>query len=320
MLGRILLILILLLICGCGAKQFDLPSQSKSFSQNVTYNNKVDIILMVDNSSSMVQYQDKFAEQVPNMVTSLNKLSMDYHIAIVSSDMRDGMGSGGKFIGNPSFLTSKTSNLTTLLAQRVKLGQLGSDLERGIDSVKAVLDADYLSSEGRGFLRPEAYLATIYLTNEDDWGLTKVDDMIAFMDVVKPKLADGRRGWISNFIGVTSVNGNCATNPDLKEPGLKYMQLSDASGGLKESICLSGLGKAVENVKIRIVQILSDFKLGRKPIETSLKVFVNGKEVPNGNVNGWQYIPEGYIIRFYGEAIPGAFDTISVDFKPADAT
>ena len=78
----------LLLLSACNKQQFVVPEESKSFEQAVTYNNKVDIVLMVDNSSSMDIYQNKLANQVPEMLSALDQVGMDYQIVVVTTDMR----------------------------------------------------------------------------------------------------------------------------------------------------------------------------------------------------------------------------------------
>jgi hypothetical protein len=104
-----------------------------------------------------------------------------------------------------------------------------------------------------------------------------------------------------------------------KEPGLKWIDLANASGGLVQPICDTTLAKAVENIRQRIVQVMTDFHIGRKPLLDTIVVKINGQLVPQSSTNGWEYIETGYLIRFHGSAIPGATDKISIDFKPAEA-
>lgn len=307
---------------GCSKQQYSLPDESIDFGQSVTYNNKVDVVIMVDNSSSMIQYQNKFANEVPGMLNSLNALGMDYRIVVVTSDMRSG-GSGGQFVGSPRVLKKGDSNLSGVLSARVKQGQSGSDLERGLQSIVSVLSPDYLANDGVGFFREDALLAIIAVSNEDDYSSGSVADYAEFLEELKPKFKGTTQAWLVNFIGVPNLESSCTTAPtpggEFREPGSRWIELAGLSGGRVEAICDSTLANAVDNVRKRIVQVLTDFHLGRKPKVETIKVRVNGVEVPKSNVNGWDYIAEGYIVRFYGSAVPGADDKISVDFTPAEA-
>ena len=47
---NVLLFVSTILIFGCGKKTFEVPPTSADIVQGITYNSKVDILLMVDNS------------------------------------------------------------------------------------------------------------------------------------------------------------------------------------------------------------------------------------------------------------------------------
>lgn len=177
----------LLLLSACNKQQFVVPEESKSFEQAVTYNNKVDIVLMVDNSSSMDIYQNKLANQVPEMLSALDQVGMDYQIVVVTTDMRS-TGNGGKFTSTPRVLTNGSANLAAALTARVKQGTGGSDLERGLLSIKTALSPAYLNSAGRGFLRNDALLAVIVLSNEDDRSDGDLQEYKTFFEQLKPNM------------------------------------------------------------------------------------------------------------------------------------
>lgn len=304
---------------GCTQQDFGLPDSSQEFAATVTYNNKVDIVFMVDNSSSMTQYQNKFATEVPAMISALNRLGLDYHIAVVTSDMRSA-GNGGRFIGSPKFLTPGSSSLVSALQSRINVGQNGSDLERGLESLKAVMQPSYLTGEGAGFFRDDALLAMIVLTNEDDYSSESTASLKSFFDALKPPFKGTTKAWILNFIGVVTIGGECNTTADFKEAGLRYMELADYTGGIKESVCKSTLATAVSNVRARIVEILSEYHLDRVPNLATIQVRINGALVPQNATNGWTYHADGNLIRFHGTAQPGANDGVRVDYTPAEGT
>ena len=306
-------------LVACSKPQFGLPSQSQQFAASVKYNNKVDIVLMMDNSSSMVQYQNKFSSQVPEMINNLNSTGLDYHIAVVTTDMRTG-GNGGKFIGSPSYLTNSSPNLVASLQNHVAVGQLGSDLERGLDSVRAAMQPSYLAGPGAGFLRDDALLAIVIMTNEDDYSADSTATYESFFDQLKPNFNNSTKGWLLNFVGVVSLTAACSTTADYKEPGLRYMELADYTGGVKASVCDSSLATAVSNVHIRIVEILSQYPLKSVPNLSTISVTLNGNSVPEDATNGWTYDPVANTIHFHGTYQPGVSDHIQVDYKPATGT
>lgn len=308
-----------LILTACQNQNFDLPPSTLEYGQVVTYNRKVDILIMVDNSSSMLQYQNKFSTQVPEMIARLNAIGMDYQIGVTTSDMR-ASGTGGQLFGNPKFITKNTPNGVAILQNMIRVGESGSDLERGISSVYQLLQPGYLAGEGAGFIRQDALLGLVFLTNEDDYSQNAVADYKAYFDSIKPLYKGNQRGWIANFIGVVSIDGECQTTPDFKEAGLRYMSLVTSSGGVKESICRSSLSNAIKSIGARIEQVLTEFYLQRKPVLDTITVTVGGKAILEDPVNGWTYHEDGNFIRMHGTSIPGENQSVVIDFQPLEAT
>ncbi len=306
--------LVSLSLGACSKQSYSLPETTEEHSQSITYNNKVDVILMVDNSSSMSTYQDRLAAQATKMLTALNTYGMDYQIVVITTDV--GGNTGSKFVGTPKILTRATTNLNSVLTARIKQGNGGSDLERGLQSIEQALQNE------TGFIRSDALLAVLALSNEDDYSSFDVNHYLQFFNTLKPKFNGTTQAWLMNFIGVPSLSSNCTTALDgiYKEPGLRWIELANASGGLVAPICETDLGAAVGNIRQRIVEVLTEFPLSRKPLIETIVVKVNGNVIPQNNDNGWEYIEEGYRIRLHGSAVPtSSADKISIDFKPAEA-
>lgn len=313
------------IICGtlmaCSNPKFGLPEKQDSFSQSVAYNNKVDILWIIDNSASMLQPQRNLSSQLSSLVGTLNSLKMDYHMAVVTTSLGGANPDGGKFLGSPKYVTSTTPDLVNNLASRMVTGESGSNNERGLESMSVALSPSYLANEGKGFLRNDALLVVIALSDEDDKSAVSnpVNYYTGFLDALKAPWIDGSRSWMFNFIGVLANSSACSTFSNYAEPGLIYMDLVKKTRGTMESICNNNLSSAVSNIRARIYQILTDFKLSGKPLVETIVVKINGADVPRNSSNGWDYIAETNSIRFYGSAVPAADASIKVDFKPAEA-
>jgi len=162
----------------------------------------VDILFMIDNSSSMTSMQQKLLAQIPMFLDTLQSAERplsDFHIAIVSSDMgapgdatvsigctregdqgvfqnqprggcQGGLEPGATYISNVGGVANYTGQLTDVLACITPLGAKGCGFEHQLASVVRALGADgQPAPEGNaGFLRQDAELAIFLLTNEDD--------------------------------------------------------------------------------------------------------------------------------------------------------
>jgi hypothetical protein len=172
---------------------------------SATANRQLDLLFMVDNSSSMEAAQVNLAANLPSFMNVLKGLPgglPDLHIGVVTSDMGAGSGtitgcmgngdngtfqhaptgscttttlnSGATFIsdtGGASPVTNFTgSDITAVFQCIVEVGSNGCGFEHQLASVARALGADGSPppAENAGFLRPNAYLAIVLVTNEDD--------------------------------------------------------------------------------------------------------------------------------------------------------
>jgi hypothetical protein len=169
------------------------------FNQKI--NNQIDILFMIDNSSSMSPMQQKLYDQLPSFMQVLQDLptAPSLHVAVVSSDMGapsdttigcTQYGDQGQFQSQPrgtctdttlapgaTFISDEdlTPNYTNPDISKVFqciafLGDQGCGFEHQLASIDRALGADGAAAPGTNaqFLRHDAYLGIVILTNEDD--------------------------------------------------------------------------------------------------------------------------------------------------------
>ena len=179
-----------------------------SFTQQQTLNNEIDLLFMIDNSSSMTEMQQKLYLQLPTFMNVLQSLPNppSLHIAVVSSDMGAPGDStaaimctkGGDqgqfqsmprgdctattitardtFISDADNMPNYTDAISKVFQCIALLGDKGCGFENQLASIDRALGAENLQqgqtpnppSTNVGFLRPEAYLGIVILTDEDD--------------------------------------------------------------------------------------------------------------------------------------------------------
>jgi hypothetical protein len=162
-----------------------------------TVNNDIDIVFMIDNSGSMEREQENLRRNFPAFTRVLKNLPQglpNVHIGVVSSNLGTGRfrnvrgcgtpGDMGRFQNAPragnctgprdSYISAigSTQNFNGDIDQVFSciapLGITGCGFEHQLQSVRVALDPDLMPPENRGFLREEAVLAIILLTDEDD--------------------------------------------------------------------------------------------------------------------------------------------------------
>ena len=173
---------------------------------HASINRNVDILFLIDDSSSMKLAQDNLLRDFPTFMTRLQDPPglPNLHMAVISSDMGAGDGSiagcdstGGQAGDLPVHAARRVHDheprsrrhvhpgyrrrhATTRQRSRTcstciaALGEAGCGFEHQFAAILRALGADGRAApaENQGFLRPDAYLAIIMLTNEDDCSAT----------------------------------------------------------------------------------------------------------------------------------------------------
>ena len=168
----------------------------------VVSNRNFDLLFLIDDSSSMRLAQANLERSFPAFMTRLRTAPLglpNIHVAVISSDMGAGDGSvascdttGGKqgifqytprgtctatglqagstYISDIGGTRNYTGNLENVFTCIAALGETGCGFEHQFAAVLRSLGADGRAApaENQGFLRPDAYLGVIMITNEDD--------------------------------------------------------------------------------------------------------------------------------------------------------
>lgn len=301
----------------CNKQSFEQPPVVQALGQKVTYNNQADVLFVIDTKESMSAVQKGLADQIPAFVDSLNKTGLDYQIAVSTMDMSGG-GEQGKFIGSPAIVNAMTPKLATVLQNRIYIGEYDwKPMTRGLEAVKNGLTGlNSSSGPNAGFMRPNALLVLIFLSNRDDRSVPVSGGYSAFFDQIRPPLPYGDRSWIAQFMGVLPDDPNCKTSAwGYAEPGVNFIDFVKASGGSYESICDGDMRRALTNVRARVLEKMTAFPLGAKAAPESIKVTINGRPVANDPVNGWTFDSTNNTLHLHGSAIPDVTDDVRVDFQ-----
>lgn len=316
--GAVVLAIAALITLGCNKQtNFAIAPAEQNFGQEATYNTEVDVLFIVDNSDSMAPRQQAMANGTASFISALNQTGLNYRIAVTTTDM-DSTGEKGRFVaqsGTPTVLTATTPNLVNILSQRFMVGAAGSRVEQGLAAVKAATSEPNLTGGNIGFLRKNSLLAVVILSDEDDQSPSI--DYKAYLNTIKPPLRSGAASWLVNYIGIVQGDPACTSAEwQYFSPGVKYMNLAKASGGIQESICRTDLSKAATNMHARLMEVITEYFLDNTPNVSTIVVTVDGVMVPNSATNGWTYHSDTNSIRFHGSAIPLPAQKIKVAFDP----
>lgn len=329
--------------CEKSGGSFSLAADSSQFQQSAIFTpRKLDVLFVVDNSGSMKTSQSNLAQNFPSFINYFKDRGYDFKIAVTTTDafygdqfINDGCSlcnveqtqfqasadvSGGVPI---RVIDNNTPNLETIFSANVQVGILGSGDERAFSSFKAALN----SPLNTGFHRSSAYLSVIIVSDSDDFSadtidleedynfpsLHPVENYVQYLKTFTAGLPS--TDFSVSTIGVLDVACKNLLNKE-KKIAHRYMALSDATGGTKNSLC-SSFDTVLNNISAQIAgNVQAQFQLDRTPVVSSIRVIINDQLVPQDAVNGWTYDPATKIVTVHGTYSPESGASIIINFDP----
>ena len=273
-----------------------MPVVTEYFTQDQNAN-KVDILIIDDNSESMESKQRKMGEKFTNFISGIKDL--DYQIGITTTDLSGPAPTGSGFATDGRLVTYKGSTVniltpTTPDADKLFLNTIKRDETIGCGSrtrfpycpssneqpLKAIIMAiDERFKANNGFFRDGADLAVVVLSDEDelsDGRSSAATKPYEVTDAFRAVYADRKRMMVH---GVIIVPGDQAClNEQIRTVGIGYFgthvsDLARATGGRTYSICDKDYGKNLSSISRDVRKLVATFELLYEP-KDPLKVSV----------------------------------------------
>jgi hypothetical protein len=132
----------------------------------------IDVLAVVDDSCSMGEEQGALVAYMPFFINVLINYGMDFQIGVLRGDLSANVP--GLLVGNPPWVDLMTPDPINEFQNRVlSLGSSGAgSCESGLAAVWDALHDPLISNENAGFLRDDAGLAILVVSDEDDQAAT----------------------------------------------------------------------------------------------------------------------------------------------------
>ena len=270
-------------------------------AQAPTRSDKLDIVLIIDNSGSMEADRQKLAEKLGNFVTDLEASGLDWQMCHTTTQIIKKVGIGAYYLnkralqwdapGSPRILdTNTSSNLDQVFRDSLDAIQDGtrfdgSGNEQGIRSFYTFVQ----NNDNANCFRTDAALASIVLSDEDEAstgrsnydGLNFKSEPRNLMDMIRDKWGP-ELPYTNHSIVIRSNDPVCWQTQDNEASdidaryGKVYEELSNSSGGIIGDICADSYSDQLTGIKDRIDYTLDAISLVCDPVAGSLVVNVNG--------------------------------------------
>lgn len=268
---------------------------------------KVDLLFVIDDSGSMGDEQQALADNFKAFMAYANEQQVDYHIAVTTTDT-DASGAKGRFVpldgSRPRVLTPRTPDVEAVFAANVKVGTNGSATERGSHAAYLALAPDLLANHNQGFLRDDALLSVIIVSDEFDSSHFDVNFYHNYFINIK----GARRANLFSLSVIVLKNDD------------RYVELARRTGGIVGDIAtttwaedLSQLGSLAFGAKTRFFLTSTP----ERPDEMLTTIDGEPLNRVDGAIVNWSYDPQGNAVEFGTLSIPEPGEVLEVSYKVA---
>lgn len=277
------------------------------FAQTSSSGGQVDILFVVDNSTSMTEEQRKLGDRLGAFVGTL--AGLDWQIGITTTDVSNGTfglkggliemsGTGGKVLTPQVPNYEDVFNRTVVRHETINcVSDCPSSSEEPIAA--SILAMEKHDSENAGLFRSGADLAIIILSDEDEMSTGPIQSTNAqnFMDA-KNRIFGNKN---TSVYGIITIPGDrdCFQGQDTNvNYGDKVFELTQLTNGLVGSICESDYTQNLRNIGSKVVELMQNVALSKDPIPGTVSVSLVPDPGHSWSLNGRmiefeQPLPEG---------------------------
>ena len=238
----------------------------------------IDVLWVIDNSSSMQQEQARVVAGISTFFASFDALGVNYHMGVVTTDIVQPQYSGS-LVGDPRYIDATTVDAQTKLSANINIGDTAQGNESGLKGVELALSEPLISGYNAGFYRPDAQLAIVFLSDEPE---QSADDAQHYIDFLTALKSDPSRITVSAIVGdETAGCANVCDGADqTAEPGDKYVAVSRAFNGVFGSICTCDITPYLQQIGEDATALIRSYPLSQTPSDSAgIEVYVDGSAV-----------------------------------------
>lgn len=279
----------------------------ESFTQPIQP--QADILFVIDDSCSMAEEQAALAMNFNAFMTYATAANVDYRIAVVTTDDMSVAGRGQFALngGGPGVLERSTPNVQQAFASRVRVGIGGSGLERPFSTGLKALSEPLVSGTNAGFLRDDANLAIIMVTDAPEQSPEPLDYYLTRFPLVK-----GPRRIHQVSVSVIGPFSPASATCSVEGVDLgRFQALITRTSGVRADICTSNWARDLEALGRSALGPRSSFFVRNPPDQQQpIDVAIDGQQVSNA----WSYDPNANTVNFTPGQAPAAGTVLTITY------
>lgn len=194
---------------------------------------RVDVLFVVDNSSSMGDEQAALAENFPRFLTYFQQSALDWHIGVVATDVQRAEYTGRlRTFDGYHWVDEDTVNPEQVFSGMTsRLGVITGSQESGREAAWTTLELRRDHPDNVGFYRDAAQLHIVFVTDTyDNSDQPSTEEFLQWARNLKP---DGQAVVLHAIVQLP--NDQACTG--WVRPGVDYISYANQTGGVVGSVC-----------------------------------------------------------------------------------
>ncbi|MBY0383563.1 hypothetical protein K2X05_00255 [bacterium] len=260
-----------------------------------------DVLFVVDDSASMAPHQANLQKNLEVFVKSIPQTSLQ--AGVITTTLAS--YSGSSFI--PGVLINGVHKSTDPLfiknlTKSLNVGVNGDGVEKPFDSIRLSLSEPLISSYNKDFIRPNADLYVVFLTDTQDQSALDENSLFSLLKSLKPQ------GSITSVAGMALDQATCKGEPDTEKMPTKIQNFVSLTGGSVFSLCGDFAKNITDAIKFSVITektlVLPGTDSLKTPIFSTIQVKIGTDLIAAGNIQtGWIYDSSTKTITFSDSVI-----------------
>lgn len=260
-----------------------------------------DLLLVIDNSSSMGLYQKRLSKTLPDILRHISNTNWRIAVVTTSTPCLSKTKDGRRYLTRADY-DSDSVKANEDFIHMITVGEFGSTVERGILMATSGMLEEGCTSESNAWLRSDSQRSVLLLSDEKNCGSADNEGCPGqpyelakyFFDKV------GYNVTVNALLLLQEPpNANAADpddpNHDCKNSGgystapnpAEYVKVVQETGGIVQDICRSDYSVVLDQISQNVSKkINAKFELKDAAVAESVQLTIDGKKVNNFSVSG----------------------------------
>jgi hypothetical protein len=260
-----------------------------------------DLLIVMDNSSSMGPYQNRISQNLTSILKYISNTNWRIAVVTTTNACLNKTADGRKYITRADYDADPVKT-TQDFQTMIKIGEGGDPVEKGIKVAADAMTGEGCAATSNEWLRADSQRSILLITDEKNCGSGSNEgcagapwetaqyfyDRVgynvpvnAFLLLQEPPAA--------NPLDPNDPNHDCQNSGGYLDPPnpAEYMRMVTDTGGISTDICRSNYGSILEQISLNVRKKINiQFELNKPAVATSLDIKLDGKKVNAFTVSG----------------------------------